>query len=312
MGAMFRRFFEKKQRAEEAERSLLSEALQGSILHSLGLKDVPSMPATAQEAFRVAVDPNSDARDFIDVIEADEGFSARLLKIANSVFYDRGGGSKTIVDAVNVVGISELRNLLNASVLSGLFPVKHYLRAEFWTHNIATALTAKVLAQSLMTERSESVFLAGMMHDVGKLLILQQHVGNYEEIVKKGLASGVESTVSEVAEYPYDHTHVGHMLAERWRFSPQLIDVIANHHKPWTALEKGSLVSVVKLADMIVHVGSFGCEHDSVAYKRIYAPLLEEAWMHFGVPLREQKQVLQQAELDFYSEFQNFEAWGRS
>lgn len=309
---MFRGLFGKKPKKEEHPPSLLSESLQGSILHSLGLKDVPSMPATAQEAFRVAIDPNSDARDFIDVIEADEGFSARLLKIANSVFYDRGGGSKTIVDAVNVVGIVELRNLLNASVLSGLFPVKHYLRSEFWTHNIATALTAKVLSESLMTERVESVFLAGMMHDVGKLLILQQHVENYEQIVKKGLATGVESTVSEVSEYPYDHTHVGQMLAERWKFSPQLTEVIANHHRPWGELEKGSLVSVIKLADMIVHVGSFGCEHDSVAYKRIYAPLLEEAWMHFDVPLREQKKVLQQAELDFYSEFQNFEAWGQS
>lgn len=309
---MFRGLFGKKPQKEEHSSSLLSESLQGSILHSLGLKDVPSMPATAQEAFRVAIDPNSDARDFIDVIEADEGFSARLLKIANSVFYDRGGGSKTIVDAVNVVGIVELRNLLNASVLSGLFPVKHYLRAEFWTHNIATALTAKVLSESLMTERVESVFLAGMMHDVGKLLILQQHVENYEQIVKKGLATGVESTVSEVSEYPYDHTHVGQMLAERWKFSTQLTEVIANHHRPWGELEKGSLVSVIKLADMIVHVGSFGCEHDSVAYKRIYAPLLEEAWMHFDVPLREQKKVLQQAELDFYSEFQNFEAWGQS
>ena len=309
---MFRRLFGHKKSEPETAPSKLPEALQGSILRSLGLKDVPSMPASAQEAFRVAVDPESDARDFIDVIEADEGFSAKLLKIANSVFYDRGGGSKTIEDAVNVIGLTELRNLLNASVLSGLFPVKHYLRAEFWNHNLATALTAKVLSQYLLTDGAKGVFLAGLMHDVGKLLILQQHVDNYEATVKKGLASGVESTVSEVSVYPYDHTHVGRMLAERWRFSQELIDVIAGHHKEWSELSKDSLVSVVKLSDMIVHVGSFGCEHDSVAYHRIFAPRLEEAWMHFDIPLREQKKIIQQAELDFHSEVQNFQAWGSS
>lgn len=309
---MFRRLFGYKKPVNEPSQAQLSEALQGSILRSLGLKDVPSMPATAREAFRVAVDPESDIRDFIDVIEADEGFSAKLLKIANSVFYDRGGGSKTIEDAVNVIGLTELRNLLNASVLSGLFPVKHYLRAEFWSHNLATALTAKVLSHYLLSDGRQGIFLAGLMHDVGKLLILQQHVDNYEEIVKKALASGVESTVSEVAVYPYDHTDVGRMLAEQWKFSSELIEVIGCHHKEWSELPKDSLVSIVKLSDMIVHVGSFGCEHDTVAYHRIYAPLLEEAWMHFGVPLREQKKIIQQAEIDFHSEAQNFETWSAS
>ena len=82
------------------------------------------MPAAAQQAFQLATNPNADARDYIEVLEADEGLSARVLKLANSVFYDRGGGSKTISEAVMVIsvfiaGIDIAPLLKNVNALKG-------------------------------------------------------------------------------------------------------------------------------------------------------------------------------------------------
>ncbi len=290
----------------------MSDALRVSILQSLGLKSVPVMPGAAQQAFSVATNPNAEAHDFVAVIEADEGLSSRVLKIANSVFYNRGGGSQTIVEAVQVLGMSELRNLLNATTLANLFPVKHPLRAEFWAHNVATAITARVLARSLLSHKREQMFLAGLMHDLGKLLLLQQHVDNYERVVKQALADGLEAPEAEVKAYPFDHTHVGQLVAEKWRFSRELYDAIGDHHKPWQDVPTDTITSIIKLSDVLVHATGLGAQRDVPAYQRIYSPLLDDAWQFFNVPKRDQKQLMQEVSLDFNTEFQTYETWGRA
>jgi len=308
---MLKRLFGFGKDPHAPEVSRVAEGVRNSILHSLGLKSVPIMPGAAHEAFRVATNPNAEAHDFVELLKGDEGLSSRVLKIANSVFYDRGGGSETIVDAVNVIGISELRNLMNATALAGLFPVKHHLRTELWGHNIATGIAAKVLARALMPALVDQVFLAGLMHDVGKLLILQQHVDNYERIVRRGLAEGVDSILSEHTVYPFDHTQVGQLIAEKWNFSIDLYEAIGDHHKPWADIRRDSLTSIIKLSNLIAHTLGLGITRDSLLHQRMYGPLLDDAWAHFGVSSRDQKRLLQEADLDFSSEFQNYESWGR-
>jgi HD-like signal output (HDOD) protein len=309
---MLKKLFSFTQPKKPEQEPLMSDALRVSILQSLGLKSVPVMPGAAQQAFSVATNPNAEAHDFVAVIEADEGLSSRVLKIANSVFYNRGGGSQTIVEAVQVLGMSELRNLLNATTLANLFPVKHPLRAEFWAHNVATAITARVLARSLLSHKREQMFLAGLMHDLGKLLLLQQHVDNYERVVKQALADGLEAPEAEVKAYPFDHTHVGQLVAEKWRFSRELYDAIGDHHKPWQDVPTDTITSIIKLSDVLVHATGLGAQRDVPAYQRIYSPLLDDAWQFFNVPKRDQKQLMQEVSLDFNTEFQTYETWGRA
>lgn len=309
---MLKKLFGIGQQKQSVPPSLITDGLKQSILTSLGLRSVPVMPGAAHEAFKLATDPNAETLDFVAVVEADEGLSTRVLKIANSVYYDRGGGSRTIVEAVQVLGISELRNLLNATMLASLFPAKHYLRAEFWAHNVATAITARAVARALFPHAVERVFLAGLMHDVGKLLLLQQHVEDYERVIKQGLSAGVEAPFAEVKAYPFDHTHVGLMVGEKWNFSRELCEAIGDHHKPWSELPEGSLAALVKFSDVIAHAEGLGITKDVVAYQRIYSPLLAEAWESFKVPAKERKKLLQDISLDFNAEFQSYEAWGKA
>src|SRR5690349_538903 len=87
---MLRKLFGKKDTTSPYHPPELSDALRRTILGSLGLKSIPAMPQAAQKAFQLATNPKAEAHDFIDLIESDEALSARVLKIANSVFYDRG------------------------------------------------------------------------------------------------------------------------------------------------------------------------------------------------------------------------------
>ena len=156
------------------------------------------------------------------------------------------------------------------------------------------------------------MFLAGLMHDVGKLLLLQQHVDAYERVIKQALAQGVEAPKAEVQVYPFDHSQVGQMVAEKWRFSRELYDAIGEHHKDWTEIPAGSITSIVKLSDMIVHSAGLGATRDVMSYQRIYQPLLDEAWSYFGVQARDQKKLLQEIVVDFNAEFQTYEELKRA
>lgn len=309
---MFKKLFGTKSSSPTTSTPALSSGTSRTILESLGLRSLPVMPSAAQQSFQLATNPKADALDFIEVIEADEGLSARVLKIANSVFYDRGGGSKTISDAVQVIGTSELRGLLNASALTDLFPSKHKLRQYFWSHDIATALTAKVLARRLLPSQVDQALLAGLMHDIGKLLMLQKHPAAYELVARKAIAHGVNTIEAEAEEYPFDHTEVGQLIAEKWLFSPDLIGAIRLHHQPWENLPRLSLASITKAGNVISHSLGLGEGSDTGGNKRLYETQLDQTWQALGISKGDQKGIIDDARRTFNTEYEIYASWSGS
>jgi putative nucleotidyltransferase with HDIG domain len=290
----------------------LPDGVRQTILDSLGCRSIPSMPQAAQKAFLLATNPTADARDYTEVLECDEGLSARVLKLANSVFYDRGGGSKTIPEAVMVVGISELKGVLNATALANIFPIRHPLRSHFWSHDIATALTARLLARNLLPSQADQVFLGGLMHDIGKLLLLQKHTDTYDKLCKRGISDGLSSVEAELLEYPFDHTHVGHLIAERWNFSEDLTAIIRNHHRPWGEISYLSPTGLVKAANIITHALGLVQDRESNLLRSVYEPLLDEAWEHLRLPKSSQDSVTREAQRSFEEEYELYASWGTS
>lgn len=305
---MFRKLFGKKVAAPVAAPPL-SPGVSKTILDSVGMKAVPAMPASAQRAFSVSTNPKADAHDFIDLLEADESLAARVLKIANSVYYDRGQGSRTLTDAVHVIGLSELRCLLNANALTDLFPVRHSLRSVLWANDVATALVSRLLAQKIVPSLADQAFLAGLMHDVGKLLLLQRHTGTYEQIMRRVTSERIEFHIAEAEEYPFDHTQVGQLIAERWQFAPDLRTAIANHHQPWETLAAGSLASIVKAADVISHTLGLGHSKECGPLRRIYEAELPQAWAALNVLEPDQSGVLENARRLFEDEYEMYSSW---
>jgi len=287
----------------------LADGVKQSIVSYLGVKSLPIMPKVAQQAFQLATSPNAEPEDYIAVVERDEGLSARVLKIANSVYYSRGTESKTITDAVTVIGVSELQCLMNATALSNFFPIRHPLRALFWAHDIAVAITAKTLANALRPDQADMAFLGGLMHDIGKLFMLQQHSNNYEKVVMRGFEEGLQSIDGETVAYPFDHTQVGHLIAERWHFTPELTAVISKHHRAWPEIPKDSVVALVKTANIIAHTLALGAGREANQARRIYEPMLPEAWEYLEVPESLRAELLERATSAFEQERSLYESW---
>ncbi len=160
---MFKGFFGSWKREASASKPP-SPAISAEILKFLGPRGIPVMPASAQRAFELSVKPNAEAREFVEVIASDESLSSRVLKIANSAFFDRGKKSSTIEEAVIVIGLSELQSLLSAATLSELFPSTNHLRKLLWEHDIAVALYARTISECTAPEQSGVAFIGGLMH----------------------------------------------------------------------------------------------------------------------------------------------------
>ncbi|MFM1848334.1 MAG: hypothetical protein RL417_1808 [Pseudomonadota bacterium] len=288
---MFGGFFNKKKPTAAPQPEVkMSTAVAQSIHNVVGAHSIPTMPAAAQKAFQLSTDPSAEARDFIAVIESDEALSARVMKIANSVYFDRGKPSTTIEDSVIIIGINELRCLLNATSLSEIFPSKHLVRTQLWANDIATALIARTLAERFMPAKAEIAFLAGLMHDVGKLLLLQRADDLYLQVLKKVEQTGCSFSEAEEQLFPFTHSEVGHLIAEKWHFSPELIAVIRGHHAPPSEI---GLTTIVHAADAFAHALGLGHPRGFGKFQNRIAEELPLVWERLKITSEEHRGLLQ-------------------
>jgi putative nucleotidyltransferase with HDIG domain len=298
---MFGGFFNKKKSAEVAQPDAkLSTAVAQSIFNVVGAHSIPTMPAAAQKAFQLATDPRAEARDFISVIESDEALSARVMKIANSVYFDRGKPSTTIEDSVIIIGINELRCLLNATSLAEVFPSKHTARTQLWANDIATALIARTLAERFLPAKAEIAFLAGLMHDIGKLLLLQRAGDLYLQVLKKVEQEDLSFGEAEEQLFPFTHTEVGHLIAERWHFSPEIIAVIRGHHTP---PDEVGLTTIVHAADAFAHALGLGHPRGFGKFQNRVAENLPHVWERLKITTEEHRGLLQRFQQRFDLEY---------
>lgn len=291
-------------KAKSAGQSL-SPAVRDAIVGVVGQRAIPVMPGAAQKAFALASNPKAEAQDFIEVIEVDEALAARVIKIANSVFFDRGKKSSSIEEAVLVIGLNELKNLLNANALSDIFPSSNAARTQLWAHDIACALVAKQLAGRFLPSNQDSAFLAGLMHDVGKLLLLQRSTESYEKVLRSVEQEGIDFREAEGRVFPFDHCEVGHLIAERWNFSEELIEVIRGHHesKLRETATAPALIDIVFAADTIVNSLGLGL---SAKYSRLrmqFQERLPSLWQHLNVSSSDAASILDGAKRNFETEY---------
>lgn len=308
---MFGKLFGKgKEKGErKTGRHKISFGLKTTIFNVVGLRSIPPMPGAAQTAFQLSTDPDAAARDFIDVIESDESLSARVMKIANSVYFDRGEGSKTIEHAVQVIGLQELKSLLNACSLTDIFPSRHSARQQLWVNDVATAITARTLAAKLLPGKEDFAFLAGLMHDIGKLLILQQAEVKYARVLTL-VQQGVPFSNAEEEVFAFNHSEVGTLVAEKWRFDEELIEAIQGHHEridPAQAKGELNISQIIQISDLICHTCGFGHPNGWGKFQSLSEEQLKELWPITGLNSDELENFIDsiketvETELELYS-----------
>lgn len=285
-----------------------TRATADRIRNILGVKQLETMPVQAARAFQLASDPRSTASDFVSVIESDEVLSSRVIRVANSVYFFRGTPANDIEKAVAAIGLNELRCLLCATMLKSLLQGTHPAREQVWANAIAVGICSRNLAKFTQHIAEGEAFLCGLVHDVGKLVMIRRSGTEYEKAVR--LAASGEKTFVEAEEevYQTNHIEVGKWVAELWNFPLPVIKAIAGHHDPLPVIKPGSthkvtLAQLVRAADTIAHSRGIGHPSYFKGFQRRAQEELSAVYQLLGISTGTAEQFIQSFEKQFEDEF---------
>lgn len=199
------------------------------------------------------------AIDIAHVISQDTNLSARLLKLVNSSFYGLRGRVDTISRAITIIGTSDLRNLAittaTAEVFTGI-PPELVNMDQFWRNSVSTGVIAKELASCSHVLHPERLFVMGMLHDVGKLVIYQ----SLPELARDlhFVIDGDERLLLEAEQdiLGFTHQNVGYELFKLWRLPTGICDTARYHHQPFDSSEFALEAAIIYLADQLVLVNN--------------------------------------------------------
>jgi len=256
----FNIFTKPENSGEEAPRQVPQTplAVADRIRNILGIRELELLPAQAARAFELASDPNSKSEEFITIIESDEALSSRIIRVANSVYFFRGTPAKDIEKAVANIGLDELRCLLSATMLKSLLQSKSGAREQLWGNSVATAIASRQIAKMTSHIVPGEAFLAGLLHDVGKLVMIRRGGTNYEKVLQIVAAGEKNFIQAEETVFELNHVEVGKFVAEEWHFPRNIIEAIAFHHEPPPEEKRVSLSTLVQIADLVAHTNKLG------------------------------------------------------
>ncbi len=217
-------------------------------LRPIDIYEVPTLPAIVMQALHVLQDPDSDAKAVQRVIINDPAISAKILRVANSAFFGRSRRVATIAEAVNVLGFTNVQGILISVSAFDAFRTKRLNLLDFWKHSIATATAARFLSCSLAVP-PEQAFMAGLLHDIGKLIFAVQAEGAYQRLLELRQKTAMSSLQAERTLFEFTHPEVGEMVAERWDLPAPYIAAIAYHHHAAEAGEQQTFAAHIGLAN---------------------------------------------------------------
>lgn len=229
--------------------------------HIMEIQELPTLPLIVTKIIQTTNDPRSSASDLNQLITNDQAIAAKVLKLANSAFYGLPGKVTSLGRAVTLLGFNTVRSLaLSVSVIEAFGGAGRngaFDRHKFWEHSLAVAACAKILATRCNFENKDEAHMAGLFHDIGKIILDQYFFEYFASAQQLARETPMPTTEAETAIMGVTHAEVGAMIAERWQFPPHLVEVIRHHHAPVPPAENPTLELVI-VSNVLCQEWQFG------------------------------------------------------
>jgi putative nucleotidyltransferase with HDIG domain len=232
-----------------------------------GIDDLPTLPRTVLKITELVNDPKSSVKDIARIITDDQVLTARLLKLVNSSFYGFPHRISTVNSTIVLLGFDAIRSLLLTTSVFDLFAGRNKKsrqdQEKFWDHSLGCAVGAKVIGNFLRHDKIEELFVAGLLHDIGKIVEMLYLPDEFAKVVAATNKQNILMLNAEEKVLGYDHAEIGRLLADKWNLPNKLEQIIAHHHQPASA---GSFImeaSIVHLADILCRALNMGYGGDN-------------------------------------------------
>ena len=226
--------------------------------------DLPPMPTVASRAIGLVEDPDCTASELTKILSTDTALAARVLKIANSAMFARQREITTLGQAIMVIGFKSLKGVIVAATLRQFQKKFGPTERLIWEGSMCSGMAASAIARSLRKKYVEEIFLLGLLHSLGQIVLLFQSntAKEYKMVLEEIASSSCDFVTAEQDVYGFAHPLIGALVAKKWNFSNDSCQAILHYsdpvptQKPENELEEKTLV--VQMADLISHAAGVG------------------------------------------------------
>ncbi|MBN2544400.1 MAG: HDOD domain-containing protein [Spirochaetes bacterium] len=229
------------------------------------IQNMPPLPITVSKILEITKNPNVSAQELNNIISIDPVLTGRILKLINSAYYSLPNQITSIVRAIVMLGINTVKNLaLSTSIVNTINKKENFNALDmdgFWRHSICVGVLAKTFAnrQGVTLKLQEEYFVAGLLHDIGKIPLNSQMPEKYLSAMTLSRQNKIPLIEAENRIFGLNHTNIGLTVSQQWRLNPSLVETICHHHDYMQANESlRRFVATITLANIITNKTGIG------------------------------------------------------
>ncbi len=226
------------------------------------ITELMPLPETIQKIVDLTRNPDTPLKKISDALESDEAMATKVLKLANSSFYGFSKQVKTISHAVVCLGFNTIKQMAltahSFSVLDKQLDGYYLDRGAMFQHSFGTALASRLLATKMYYPNAEEVYLMGLLHDVGKVILNQFAEQEFNKVIEEYNKGGLMFYEAERKVLGFDHGDIGSAVCQKWNLSDDIVETIRCHHNPEEASAGNISVHMVHIANIIVSIMGLG------------------------------------------------------
>lgn len=229
---------------------------------------LPTIPSVLKHISSIIEKPDISLNEISDFISSDLALTTKILKMINSAVYGFPGRISSVSHATVLLGLNVIKGLL---IGASVFELMQQSMQGLWEHSFDCAITSKLIAQRKNLKEPEEIYAAGLLHDIGKVILILEFPEEYQKAIHDATQQGITIFELEQNQFVENHANVGSWLAEKWRFPNNLTEAIKYHHAPHRSKYAPMETAVVHLADILVRARGFGFAGDP------FVPAIEPA-----------------------------------
>ncbi|MEG8947291.1 HDOD domain-containing protein [Rosettibacter firmus] len=232
-----------------------------------GVNNLPTLPTIYTTLSEAMENPNTTKEELAKIISTDQAASFKILKVANSPFYGLRGRVDTITQALLYLGFNEVKNIVFAlSVINSFTRNKLFTKfkpTDLWAHSIGVGVATRIIGAAIGEKNLENYFLAGIFHDIGKLIFFEYVPNEYSKVIHLVESKNIPIKDAELEILGINHARAGQLIAEKWKLPQTVVNIVSAHHTGLIGFNINPLLASVHLGDIIARAMELGYGGDN-------------------------------------------------